>query len=397
MVTDNMKDLEIAMEVEMEYQLEDVEMGTYEEWLEGELLEMGIDWEQDDLVHKEENMMVVGSQQYPPHHSEGSYPPQSPPTIAEKGVEGGNVGGMSFTEDDGQVDIPQDIPLPPPTPGLSFQLGSLEIEESECLCSISCTGVHTHRAGQEEEIQRDECVCSVSCEGIQTHRAGQEEDKQRDECVCSVSCEGIQTHIQTGSAVKDYELGIKYCPGNEPVLPTYSHVSYKPSTSTRNFTIYTHITKNTMGEEVEEEEAMETVREDREEGIDSEEVDFQKTEVGNLIADWEARAGGGDLLKPPELEDRGRRRSEEFTILRLKFMEHDGGVREDKKTARPDDNLPTFSNINTVTLQGRGAVRKLFSHSMVGRRETLLARPSANSSKRKWDQGGLAKKRHCGN
>ena len=108
------------------------------------------------------------------------------------------------------------------------------------------------------------------------------------------------------------------------------------------------------------------------------------------------RAGGGDLLKPPELEDRGRRRSEEFTILRLKFMEHDGGVGEDKETARPDDNLPTFSNINTVTLQGRGAVRKLFSHSMVGRRETLLARPSANSSKRKWDQDGLARKRHCG-
>ena len=144
----------------------------------------------------------------------------------------------------------------------------------------------------------------------------------------------------------------------------------------------------------------ETVREDREEGIDSEEVDFQKTEVNNLIADWEARAGGGDLLKPPELEDRGRRRSEEFTILRLKFMEHDGGVGEDIETARPDDNLPTrlltFSNSNTVTLQGRGAVRKLFSHSMVGRRETLLARPSANSSKRKWDQDGLARKRHCG-
>ena len=101
MVTDNMKDLEIAMEVEMEYQLEDVEMGTYEEWLEGELLEMGIDWEQDDLVHKEENMMVVGSQQYPPHHSEGSYPPQSPPTIAEKGVEGGDGGGVSVTKDVG--------------------------------------------------------------------------------------------------------------------------------------------------------------------------------------------------------------------------------------------------------------------------------------------------------
>ena len=116
--------------------LEDVEMGTYEGWLEGERLEMGIDWEQDDLVHKEENMMEVGSQYYQLLYSEGSYPPQSPPTIAEKGVEGGNVGGMSFTEDDGQVDMSLEVPLPPPPPGLSVQLGGLNMEESECLCSI---------------------------------------------------------------------------------------------------------------------------------------------------------------------------------------------------------------------------------------------------------------------
>ena len=100
------------------------------------------------------------------------------------------------------------------------------------------------------------------------------------------------------------------------------------------------------------------------------------------------------------MEDRGRRRSEEFTNLRLKFMEQDGGVGDVMETARPKINLPTrlltFKDINTVTLQGRGAVRKLFSHSMVGRRETLLARPSANSIKRKWDQEGLARKRHCG-
>ena len=84
-------------------------------------------------------------------------------------------------------------------------------------------------------------------------------------------------------------------------------------------------------------------------------------------------------------------------------MEHTGGVGDDVKTARPSVTLPTrlktFQDIHSVTLQGRGAVRKLFSrvtHSMVGRGETLLARPSANS-KRKWDQGGLASKRHCGN
>ena len=39
--------------------------------MEGELLEMGIDWEQEDLDIMED-VMVVGSQEYPPHHSEGS-------------------------------------------------------------------------------------------------------------------------------------------------------------------------------------------------------------------------------------------------------------------------------------------------------------------------------------
>ena len=126
-----------------------MEMETYEDWLEGELLEMGIDWEQDDLDTMEENMMVVGSQEYPPHHSEGSHPLQSPPTIAEKGVEVGNVGGVSFTEDDGQDDKPQELAPPPQTPGLSVKLGGLSVEENECLCSLYCTGVHTPRVGQD--------------------------------------------------------------------------------------------------------------------------------------------------------------------------------------------------------------------------------------------------------
>ena len=49
----------------------------------------------------EEVVMMVGSKQHPSHHSEGSHPPQSPPTIAEKGVEGGDGGGVSVTKDIG--------------------------------------------------------------------------------------------------------------------------------------------------------------------------------------------------------------------------------------------------------------------------------------------------------
>ena len=55
--------------------------------------------------------------------------------------------------------------------------------------------------------------------------------------------------------------------------------------------------------------------------------DFQKTEIPILISDWERRAGGGEEregLKLPDLEERGRRRSQDFTNLRLKFIEHTG-------------------------------------------------------------------------
>ena len=54
--------------------------------------------------------------------------------------------------------------------------------------------------------------------------------------------------------------------------------------------------------------------------------DFQRTEIASLISDWENRAGGGDDLKLPELEDRGRRRSQDFTNLRQIFVEHSGGI-----------------------------------------------------------------------
>ena len=46
-------------------QLEDTESETYEDWLKGELVEMGIDWEQDDMDTMEERVIEVGSQSYP--------------------------------------------------------------------------------------------------------------------------------------------------------------------------------------------------------------------------------------------------------------------------------------------------------------------------------------------
>ena len=70
-------------------------------------------------------------------------------------------------------------------------------------------------------LEDEECVCSLGCEG---HT---EEEAERDECVCTVTYKGVQTHICTGPSDEDidYEMGIKYCPGIEPVLPTYNYVS----------------------------------------------------------------------------------------------------------------------------------------------------------------------------
>ena len=97
------------------------------------------------------------------------------------------------------------------------------------------------------------------------------------------------------------------------------------------------------------------------------------------------------------MEERGRRRSQEFTELRLRFTEQGEKSFTSDGTAKFDVKLPT--EISTSTL-GRGAVRKLFpifTHSVVGREGTLLARTSANK-KRKWDTESwdTNPKRHCG-
>ena len=113
-----------------------------------------------------------------------------------------------------------------------------------------------------------------------------------------------------------------------------------------------------------------------------------------------------NLVKSPSTPGLSRRRSQDFTNLRQKFIEHSGGRGGDEISARPSVTLPTqhstFQDLPSVTTQGRGAVRKIFfsrnvTYSMAGRSDTLLARPSANS-KRKWEQEELEsnRKRHCG-
>ena len=86
-------------------------------------------------------------------HGEGSSSLQSPPTIAEKGVEVGNVSDMSLTGDGALEESSKDTLQPPPTPGLSVKLSGLCVDESECLCSVRCTGGHTHEVGPKVDNQ----------------------------------------------------------------------------------------------------------------------------------------------------------------------------------------------------------------------------------------------------
>ena len=58
------------------------------------------------------------------------------------------------------------------------------------------------------------------------------------------------------------------------------------------------------------------------------------------------------------VEEGGRRRSQEFTELRLKFTEQGGkNMLSDRSAAKFDVNLPTERSTSTL---GRGAVRKLY-------------------------------------
>ena len=295
---------------------------------------MGIDWDQEDL-EVIDDLMVVGSQEYPPHHMEGSLLLLTSPTIAEKGVEVGEVGSMSFTEYDDTDKMPQDISQPPQTPqtpSLSIKISGLSLEENECICSLRCEG-HS-----EEMEEQDECLCTVSCPGVQTH--------------------SLKSDIDT-----DRMNGLKYCPGNDPVLPVYNYVAYKPSTSTGKFTIYKYDTLATGGEERGVEEAVGGRKKIQAEllgEIGRENETFRSLDMRTLISKWEDRAGGGEgrnELPLPTVEGGGRRKSQDFTELILKFTDQGKKDKEIELPARKLD-VTSSTKLSFSTL-GRGAVRKL--------------------------------------
>ena len=105
-----------------------------------------------------------------------------------------------------------------------------------------------------------------------------------------------------------------------------------------------------------------------------------------------------DDLPLPTVEGGGRRKSQDFTELILKFTDQGKKDKEIELPARKLD-VTSSTKLSFSTL-GRGAVRKLsynFQQSVVGREGMPLARSSANR-KRKWDTVycNTNPKRHCG-
>ena len=111
-------------DMDMEYQLEE-EYETYEDWLMQELEEMGIVWDQENMDTMEESVMVVGRHEFPPSHGGVSSSSQSPPIIAENGVEVGDVSDGHLTEDGEVTRSSLDTLHPPQTPRLSGKLSGL--------------------------------------------------------------------------------------------------------------------------------------------------------------------------------------------------------------------------------------------------------------------------------
>ena len=128
---------------------------------------------------------------------------------------------------------------------------------------------------------------------------------------------------------------------------------------------------------------------------------FRSLDMRTLISKWEDRAGGGEgrnELPLPTVEGGGRRKSQDFTELILKFTDQGKKDNELELSARKLD-IRSSTKLSFTTL-GRGAVRKLsynYQQSVVGREGMPLARSSANR-KRKCNthSGDTNPKRHCG-
>ena len=408
MVTESME--EEYTDVEME--LEEMEYVEYNDWLTKELEEMGIDWNP-----YEESMMVEESQsEYPHHHGGMDTPVHVPPTLSEKGWEGGHELGVQATGEGTPMKniVSEDMQLVGArtpigrimpdrsiiqTPGLTFIMQNLDVEDDECLCSALCkceqlqqtdrcipvgiSGVRTpigrnvdrgiiHTPGLSSimkvlEVEDDECLCSLEC-------ACESLEHNIDECICTGHCleaghEKKETEDKLDIRERGEHLGILYCPDPADLcLPNYIFKGYKPSTSRHyeNINMSTNIpTICTESEDVVEEDRFEN------------EVSLG-VGVDSMIAVWEEMAKV-DMLAPPLYNNSGgkdaRRKSQEFTQLIGLFESGGGGEEEmqpDLKETR-SHKLSSFklSNFSKLTeLDGRvgeGIAKKISTFRRTGK------------------------------
>ena len=294
--------------------------------------------------------------------------------------------------------------VPPSTPGLSMKMRGLFLEEDECLCSGRCDGGdHHHHAGQEQHRHAGE--------GQDLDGWGEEGN---DECLCSVHCKGRGAHL--GEDYKsDLALGIKYCPGLEPELPTYYHQEYKPRASKWKFTIFKPQPSILAGEERDKspggKATRETGRRGEGEKTTAEEVFLGQGGVRNLILDWEARVGGGEEEDGQFLavgkDRKGRRASDQFRDTLRKFV--DMGEGEEEKSVNAKQML-SFASISqnfisnshtsadkfTVAKRKRNTLTRPTISGVVGRGGHPLAGITANGKRKLDDQiirGGCKKRK----
>ena len=241
-----------------------------------------------------------------------------------------------------------------PTPGLTFEMKNLEVEDNECLCSNLCecvelqqtdryvqvskVGARTpigrsinrgiiHTPGLSTrmkylEVEDEECLCSRECVCTNLEHI-------LDECICTSECLEVghgkkETEDIMDRQEQDKQLGILYCPDPSNLcLPGYIFKGYKPSTSKQ----YQNINVSTIVPTICTESDNVVV-----EGEIENEVSLGLG-VDSIIAVWEEMARD-DMLEPPLCTNGGwrgeRRQSQEFTNL-IELFEKGGGGRNEKQ------------------------------------------------------------------
>ena len=110
---------------------------------------------------------------------------------------------------------------------------SIGLPIDECICSAKCKNVHKNGepvhevfAGLRVGNYKDRSVFGVgyTSPGLAIY-----------ECICSIRC---VENCRDRSRQNEVEIGIKYCPDLDIILPVYNHIEYTPRYSAKQNHIF---------------------------------------------------------------------------------------------------------------------------------------------------------------